>query len=366
MFRRTIVATGLAGVTVMATAAPGAAAERPSLRQLVDRLTAADGAPGALAAAEGARRRTVVTSGLGDVGAGTPVPADGHWRIGSITKPFVATVVLQLAGEDAVALDAPVERYLPGVRGVAGVTVRQLLQHTSGLPDYLAYLTPQRVIEHPLDHHEREDLLAIATAHPRLFPPGKGWSYSNTNYLLASMLIEKTTGRPYGEEIERRVLRPLNLSGTSVPGDAPDLPEPHARGYVRPGPGAPLDLTRLNPSVAAGGGNMVSTADDLNRFLAALVRGRLLKRPQMRAMMTTVPTGRASGDEYGLGLQRTPLPCGGHYWGHDGDMIGFTTVAGATTDGRRATVMANLNPGGTEAQDDDLNAALTTALCEAH
>jgi D-alanyl-D-alanine carboxypeptidase len=108
---------------------------------------------------------------------------------------------------------------------------------------------------------------------------------------------------------------------------------------------------------------MISTGRDLDRFLAALLDGRLLRPEQRRQMMTTVPTGRSSGSRYGLGLQWLPGPCPGGFWGHDGDMLGFSVRTGATRDGRQVTVMANLNPGGTDAQDDDLDAAVTTALC---
>jgi D-alanyl-D-alanine carboxypeptidase len=369
MLRRAIAMIGVVGLAAAGTAAlPAASAsageDHPRLRRLVRQLTERDGAPGALARVQDRHGRTVIRSGVGDVRTGAPVPADGHWRMGSITKPFVATVVLQLVGEGEIELDAPVDRYLPGLVS-RDITVRHLLQHTSGLPDYLEHLPMAKVIEHPFTHYDKRDLLDVALKHPPLFEPGQGWSYSNTNYLIAGMLIEKVTGRPYGKEIERRVLKPLRLRHTYVPGDAPSLPWPHPRGYVRTSPDAPLlDRTLLDPSVAAASGDLVSTASDVNRFFAALVGGELLRPAELREMMTTRPTGGSSGTEYGLGLVRVPLPCGGHAWGHAGDMIGFSARSAATADGRRATVMANVKPGSTDAQDDDLEAALTTAFCE--
>ncbi|REE97051.1 serine hydrolase domain-containing protein [Thermomonospora umbrina] len=338
-----------------------------ALRDVVHRLTAEDGAPGALAEVHDHRRgRTVVTSGVADLETRAPVSPRSHFRIGSLTKPFVATVVLQLVGEGRVALDEPIERHLPGVvrGGNDGreITVRHLLQQTSGLPDVLEHLTPQQIIEDPLRHWEPRELLAVALEHPRLFPPGDRWAYSSTNYLLAGLLIESVTGRPYGEEIRRRVLRPLRLNHTQVPGDTVDLPRPHTRGYVRAG-ARTLDLTRLNPTVAWAGGEMVSTASDVNTFLRALVGGRLLRPAEQRALKTTRPTGRPSGALYGLGLQWNPSRCGG-YWGHGGDMLGFSTRTGATDDGRQVTVMANLNPGATDAQKTHLNEAVPTALCD--
>ncbi|MGW7688765.1 serine hydrolase domain-containing protein [Streptomyces asiaticus] len=355
-----------------ATVAPTTAADHttPRLREILHRLTTVDGVPGALVETRNRRGSAVLTSGVANVKSHAPMRRDSRFRIGSLTKPFVATVVLQLVGEHRVALDAPVERYLPGViRGHGNdgriITVRQLLQHTSGVPDYLAYLTPQEVLEDPLAHHDTRDLVNIALAHPPTFEPGTGWRYSNTDYLLAGLLIERVTGHTYGEEIRRRVIAPLGLRETYVPGDDPAIPGPHPRGYARPGEGAPLrDITAINPSVAGAGGGMISSGTDLNRFLDALVRGKLLRPAQRRQMMTTRPTGNPDGRAYGLGLESRPLPCGGLYWGHGGDIPGYGTVGGATADGRQATVMVNLNPGGTDAQDADMKAAVQTALCD--
>ncbi|MGI5204482.1 serine hydrolase domain-containing protein [Spirillospora sp. CA-108201] len=191
-----------------------------------------------------------------------------------------------------------------------------------------------------------------------------GWGCSSTNYLLAGMIIESVTGHPYGDEIRRRVIRPLGLHDTFVPQDAPGIPGPHPRGYVRPQSDL-VDITRLNPSVAGGG--MISSAADLDRFLAALLQGRLLKPAQLREMLDARPTGRTSGSKYGLGLQWVPVAnsstCKDGFWGHDGDMPGFSVRAGATTHGRQATVMVNLNPGGGPALDEAMKAALPSALC---
>ncbi|MCO5993857.1 serine hydrolase domain-containing protein [Actinoallomurus rhizosphaericola] len=361
--------TGSTTAAARARAAAPAAAPYADVREILQRLTAVDGAPGALAEVSDAHGRTVMTSGAADTGTRAPMAGGSRFRIGSMTKMFVATVVLQLVGEHRVALDAPVERYLPGViRGNGNdgrdITVRQLLQHTSGLPDYLSYLTPQQILNDPLAHHDPRDLVGIALAHPSLFAPGTGWKYSNTNYLLAGMLIENVTGHPYGQEIDRRVSRRLGLRDTSVPGDEPGISGTHPRGYAKPGSSGLVDVTAFNPSVAGASGAMISSGADLDRFLGALVNGRLLRPAELRAMMTTRPTGDSSGRAYGLGLQSRPLPCGGLYWGHDGDIFGFETMGGVTPSGRAVTVMANLDPGGSDAQDADMRTAVTTALCE--
>ncbi|MFH8793715.1 serine hydrolase domain-containing protein [Streptomyces sp. NPDC017941] len=340
------------------------------LRALLHRLTTVDGGPGALLEVRGRRGSAVLTSGVANMRTQAPVHPNSRFRIGSMTKPFLATVVLQLVGERRVVLDAPVERYLPGVvRGHGNdgrkITVRQLLQHTSGLPDVLDHLAPGDIMEDPLAHHDIRDLVDIALAHPPTFEPGTGWRYSNTGYLLLGMVIEKVTGRAYGTEIHRRVIKPLGLRATHVPGDSPHIPGPHPRGYARPGKDAPLvDITAINPTVAGPGGSMISSGTDMNRFLRALVRGRLLHPAQQRELTRTRPTGNPDGRAYGLGLESRPLPCGGRYWGHTGDMLGYETAAGTTADGRRqATVVVNVDPGGTDAQSDDMRAAVRTALC---
>ncbi|WP_306323197.1 MULTISPECIES: serine hydrolase [unclassified Streptomyces] len=372
---------------VVTTAGPAAAAAtgsaaRPSdadhgrgrghdarLQAILGRLTSVDGAPGALLDARDRRGGATLTSGVGDVRSRAEVRPDSRFRIGSMTKMFTATVVLQLVAERRVELDAPVERYLPGVvRGHGndgrGITVRQLLQHTSGLPDFLDHLKPQDVLKDPLAHHDARELVDIALAHPPTFEPGTGWSYSNTGYVLAGMLVEDVTGRDYADEVRRRVIGPLGLRGTSVPGDSPAIPGPHTRGYANPGgDGELIDVTRVNPTIGGAAGGVISTGRDLNRFLGALLGGRLLPPAQLKAMMSPRPTGSADGRAYGLGLERTQLPCGGNYWGHTGDFLGFETASGATLDGRRASVMVNSGPGGSQAQSDDIKSAVETALC---
>lgn len=345
-----------------------AAASDARLRALLHRLTTVDGAPGAFVETRDRRGSAVLTDGVADVERRTPLDPDSRFRIGSMTKTFTATALLLLVEEKRVHLDAPVERYLPGVvRGHGNdgrrITVRQLLQHTSGLPDFLDHFDPRDIVMDPLAHRDPLDLVNIALAHPPESAPGAGWSYSNTGYLLVGMIIERVTGNTYGEEIERRVIEPLGLSETSVPGDDPTIPGPHPRGYVRPGDDAPLlDITAVNPSVGGAAGGMISSGSDVNRFLGALLGGELLHPAQLREMMRTRPTGGSDGRRYGLGLESKPLPRGGRYWGHTGDFLGYETAAGATVDGRQATVMVNLGPGSSDAQSDDIQAVVETAL----
>ncbi|MCE6998772.1 beta-lactamase family protein [Saccharothrix sp. S26] len=272
----------------------------------------------------------------------------GHFRIGSTTKTFVATVVLQLVDEGEVGLDDPVDRYVAGVpRGRNGdrPTVRQVLNHTSGLYDYAheeGYSTNRWRGAARFRTYRPQELLDVAFARPSYFDPGQGWHYSNTNYVVAGMLIERVTGRTYGDEVRSRILRPLGLAHTTVPGRRPGLPHPHARGYALVD-GRLVDATVMNPTLDWAAGEMISTAEDLNRFFDALLGGRLTSAASLDAMRRTVDdTGTIFA--YGLGLQRFDLPCGRSVWGHGGELIGYRTYATRADDGTRATLSYNPLP----------------------
>ncbi|MET9603577.1 serine hydrolase domain-containing protein [Streptomyces sp. NPDC006512] len=325
-----------------------AAARPDTVQQGLDALVHADGLPAALASVKDREGRTrSYTAGVGDVTTGSKVPVDGQVRIGSSTKTFTAVVVLQLVGEGRIGLDATVDTYLPGlVRGDGfdggRITVRQLLQHTSGLPEY-EDLVADDIREHR--YFEPRDILDVAFRRKAVFDAGKGWSYSNTNYVVAGLIVQKVTGRPLAEEVDRRVVRRIGLRHTyfPAPGDM-TFRERHPQGYARDAAGAPLrDVTELDPSVAWAAGQMISTNSDVNRFLAELLAGRLLPPAQLAQMRTTVPIGD-TGAGYGLGIMSRPLSCGGVQWGHGGDIDGYETRGGVTDDGRAATVTVTAIP----------------------
>ncbi|MER5311914.1 serine hydrolase domain-containing protein [Streptomyces sp. NPDC002773] len=311
-----------------------------------------DGQPAALATVQDGHGRTrTYTAGVGDLATGAKVPRDGQVRIGSNTKTFTAVVVLQLVGEGKVALDAPVDTYLPGLvrgkgrgKGIDGrrITVRQLLQHTSGLPEYGEHVGDDELAHR---YFEPRDLVDIALAYPAVFAPGKKWSYSNTNYIVAGLIVQKVTGRPLAEEIDRRIVKRIGLRHTYFPaaGDK-TIREPHPRGYrwLTEG-GKPLDYTEIDPSAAWAAGQMISTNSDLNRFFTALLDGELLPDAQLAQMRTTVPVAD-TGAHYGLGLMSRKLSCGGVYWGHGGDIVGYETRGGATDDGRAANIAVTSIP----------------------
>jgi D-alanyl-D-alanine carboxypeptidase len=345
-----IVACGtLVALLAATTAAPALAVTTNPLQRALDRITVQGGAPGAEAVVTDHGRVTETRSGVGDLTTGKPYPHDAVFRVGSITKTFVATVVLQLVAEGKVKLDEPIERYLPSLVSGNGnegrqITVRNLLQHTSGLYSYTDDLLTADL--ESLRHRGAEpgELLTMALTHPPLFAPGSAWSYSNTNYIVAGMLVEKVTGRSLAGEIARRITRPLGLRDTSLPGRGDErLPAPHPRGYLSLG-GPLTDFTDFDPSIAGAAGALVSTGRDLDAFYTALLGGRLLPAAQLAQMKRTVPVPGEPGTDYGLGLFHRTLPDGTRYWGHGGDILGFATLSGATDGGRGATVSANEDP----------------------
>jgi D-alanyl-D-alanine carboxypeptidase len=346
-----IVACGtLVALLATTTAAPALAVTTNPLQRALDRITVQGGAPGAEAVVTDHGRVTETRSGVGDVTTGKPYPHDAVFRVGSITKTFVATVVLQLVAEGKVNLDEPIERHLPGLitgNGNDGrqITVRNLLQHTSGLYSYTDDLLMTDDLE-SLRHRGGEpgELVALALKHSPLFAPGSAWSYSNTNYIVAGMLVEKVTGHSLAGEITRRITRPLGLRDTSLPGRGDErLPAPHPRGYLSLG-GPLTDFTDFDPSIAGAAGALVSTGRDLDVFYTALLGGRLLPAAQLAQMQRTVPVPDDPGADYGLGLFHRTLPDGTRYWGHGGDIFGFATLAGALDGGRAAAVSANEDP----------------------
>ncbi|WP_431042723.1 serine hydrolase domain-containing protein [Streptomyces sp. P1-3] len=363
------------------------------------RMLTVSRAPGGAVLVRAAGRTRYTAAGASDVGSGRGVRRADHFRGGSLTKTFVATVVLQLAAEDRLGLDDRVRRHLPGVLGgpsaqgrgdddgdgvrmdaghggsghtddghTAGgsadsghtsdgnagderpgsasangahtdsrnITIRQLLNHTSGLFDYTGDRTLARELfgegfaRHRFDTRTPEALVRTALAHPPAFaPPGTGWRYSNTDYVLLGMVIEKVTGHGYADEIRRRIIKPLRLRGTSFPGTRSTLPAPHGRAYTATGGGAPRDVTELNPSSAGAAGEVVSTLDDLTRFYGALLGGEVLGARQLKLMLDTTGTY----DQYGMGLFPIPLACG-ILWGHNGVINGSSALVVSNRTGR--------------------------------
>jgi D-alanyl-D-alanine carboxypeptidase len=321
------------GATAAAAAPQRAPAREPELQRALDRLVAA-GVPGAVALVRDGNRTIRLASGYGNLKAKTPMLTGDRFRVGSVTKTFVATVVLQLVGEGKLRLTDTVERWLPGVvPNGRRITVRLLLNHMSGLFDYggdrkwlaAAYRDPMR------DWTPRQ-IVAVATAHRPHFAPGAGWSYSNTNYVVLGLIVEAATKHALATELRRRIFTPLRLHDTSFP-TKPRIAGRYAHGYFL----RPLeDVSDGSPSVVWAAGALVSTADDLSRFYRALLGGRLLSPELLRQMERTVTP--APGFSYGLGLQKLHGPCG-TFWGHSGGSPGYSVDALNSKDGRRQVVV---------------------------
>jgi D-alanyl-D-alanine carboxypeptidase len=268
-------------------------------------------------------------------------------RVGSITKSFLAATVLQLTGERRLRLDAPIGTYLPGVLPAGpgrDITERMLLNHTSGLGDYTQTLlgSPEAVLATRYRRFTPAELIGTGLALPVTNAPGAAWSYSNTNYIVLGLLIERLTGHRYADEIRRRILRPLGMRDTYFPGDRPEIRGPHSRAYVEWVDGELRDFTESTMSAAWAAGELISTAADLNRFYGALLTGRLLRPHLLAEMRRTVPFDPADpqGGGYGLGLMWVPTPCG-RAWGHDGGTVGHTTISLHGENGRQVTLAEN-------------------------
>ncbi|MFC0599246.1 serine hydrolase domain-containing protein [Streptomyces palmae] len=354
---------------------PPAQAEQRRLQRAVERTLRDAGYVSVSVELRQGRRTWYAQAGEAELGTGRPVPRHTSFRAASVTKTFVATVLLQLAAEGRVSLDDTVDHWLPGLVSGNGndgrrITLRNLLQHTSGLHNY-RYAedvgnTAADFERTRFDHVGPEQLIAGALRHQPDFPPADpadeepDWHYSNSGYVLAGMIIERATGRSWSQEVRDRIVRPLRLTDTYDPGDDASLRAPHAHSYYRfPGSTGWTDTTVLNISRADAAGALVSSARDLDTFFTALLGGRLLPAAQLAEMRRTVSLPEeydqiAPGLRYGLGLMRQPLSCGGFRWGHTGDSDGGTIRTGLTSDGRRSVVVSA--SGGSEDEAETLRA----------
>jgi D-alanyl-D-alanine carboxypeptidase len=304
-----LLAPGLAaarpGERLGRAAGPSPRIGRGELRGLLDQVVAA-GAAGVAARVVDEHSVTQAASGVADQESGRPMRPGLHYRVGSVTKSFVATVVLQLVADGRLSLEDTVERWLPGLLPYGHqVTVRQLLNHTGGVPDFigqpmlLLYTDPQAQFR----AWTPPELVALVADQPPRFPPGTAWAYSNTGYVLAGMIVEAATGGTLDQELRRRIFRPLKLRNTVFPVDRPTLPRPYAGGYGFPlgqEQGPLRNFTFYNPSLAWAAGALVSNLGDVEKFFRALLRGRLLPPSLLAEMKTPVPAGPGFG--YGLGL----------------------------------------------------------------
>jgi D-alanyl-D-alanine carboxypeptidase len=252
--------------------------------------------------------------------------------------------VLELAAEGKLSLDDTIEHWLPGlVPNGAAITLRELLNHTSGLFNYSegAEWTPS-VLADPQRIWLPKELIAVSAAHTPYFTPGTDWHYANTNYVLLGLVIEAATGRSVGDELRDRIFQPLGLGETSFPAgvDASGLVHAYVGDATLPGVHGLWDITPvLNPSWLWAAGALVSNADDVTTFYARLLSGRILRADLVTAMRTVTPPAM----NYGLGLMRFDTPCG-RAFGHEGDFNGYRSAAVSRPNGSRvAVVMVNVD-----------------------
>ena len=324
------------------------AAQKRDLKATIQTLVD-NGYPGALAAKTDKDGNAVgATAGKGNLATGEAPPLDGEVRIASNTKTFVAVLIMKMVEEGKVKLDEPIETYLPGIvkgQGVDGkkITVRQLLQHTSGLPDFgdgqLDYFAIRN------DYVSPRDVLDGVLSRPAQFAPGAKFQYNNANYVVLGLLAERVAKRPIAEQIETKIVKPLGLKHTYMPAPGEKtIRGKHPHGYhTRDGkPGKLEDITEADPSWEWAAGSMISTPSELNKFMQSVFDGSLLSQASISEMKKSVPAPEMGG-EYGLGLIGYKSSCG-VVWGHSGNNPGYYSLSSVGSDGTAATIVTTAEP----------------------
>ena len=335
-------------LTAAASLAFAAPPSQDELQRDADRVVSTSDVPAVIAVVEQDGVRRIVASGLADRKRRRPARTSDRFWVGSVTKSFVATLVMQLVAEGRLGLDDTLARLLPGrVREGRRVRLRNLLNHTSGIADYMrlepfsrATARNRRVVIPP------KRLIAQAVRGPLEFEPGTAVAYSNTNYLLLAEILERRTHKPLARLLRERILGPLGLHATRYESGGRHIGEGELHGYDL-GLTGPRDASLDTLAGPWADGAIVSSAGDLAVFFGALLRGRLVQPRLVAQMETVTPGGRGEG----LGLYRLPSPCGRTYWGHTGGAPGYITFAAGSRDGRRIVVVAvnGVSPTGIEA-----------------
>jgi D-alanyl-D-alanine carboxypeptidase len=289
----------------------------------VNQAMTAAGVPGSIIGIWGPDGTYVRAFGVADKTTRDPMKTDFYSRIGSVTKTFTVTAVLQLADQGKLGLDDPIAEFVDGVPLGDRITLRQLARMQSGLFNYSASPEFQKAMfadpRRPFTPHE---LLDYAFAQPNNFPPGEGFEYCNTNTILLGLVVQKVSGQPLHSYIHDHILGPLGMSDTSFP-TTNAFPDPHAQGYtVQTADGKEATATDWDPSWGWAAGAMISTLDDMRIWAVALATGKLLT-PQMQAqrLQTVGSPGMPPQDGYGLGIFNL-----GGWIGHNGSLPGYQTV----------------------------------------
>ena len=339
----------LALLAVPAQAGTAAAAGLPAPDdaglQAVLHTALSQGAPGAMVRVDDNGTIHRLSEGVADRATGRAITTTDRFRVGSVTKSFSAVVLLQLVDEGKLDLDASVNTYLPGLLPDNRITVRQVMSHRSGLYDYTNDMFAQTVPGFESVRNKvfsYQDLVTLSLKHALTNAPGAAYSYSNTNFVVAGMLIEKLTGHSVATEYRNRIFTPLNLTDTFYVHPDTAIPGTHANGYLTPDEagGALVDSTEQTVSWAQSAGAVISSTQDLDTFFSALMSGQLMSAAQLTQMQQWTTVNSTQG--YGLGLRRRDLSCGISVYGHTGTVQGYYTYAFASKDGKRSvTALAN-------------------------
>ncbi|MFD8212906.1 serine hydrolase domain-containing protein [Streptomyces sp. NPDC059697] len=339
----------LALLAVPAQAGTAAAADLPAPDdaglQAVLHTALSQGAPGAMVRVDDNGTVHRLSEGVADRATGRAITTTDRFRVGSVTKSFSAVVLLQLVDEGKLDLDASVNTYLPGLLPDNRITVREVMSHRSGLYDYTNDMFAQTVPGFESVRNKvfsYQDLVTLSLKHAVTNAPGAAYSYSNTNFVVAGMLIEKLTGHPVATEYQNRIFTPLNLTDTFYVHPDTAIPGTHANGYLTPDEagGALVDSTEQTVSWAQSAGAIISSTQDLDTFFSALMSGQLMSAAQLAQMQQWTTVNSTQG--YGLGLRRRDLSCGISVYGHTGTVQGYYTYAFASKDGKRSvTALAN-------------------------
>ncbi|MCX5087973.1 beta-lactamase family protein [Streptomyces sp. NBC_00365] len=339
----------LALLAVPAQAGTAAAAGLPAPDdaglQAVLHTALSQGAPGAMVRVDDNGTIHRLSEGVADRATGRAITTTDRFRVGSVTKSFSAVVLLQLVDEGKLDLDASVNTYLPGLLPDNRITVRQVMSHRSGLYDYTNDMFAQTVPGFESVRNKvfsYQDLVTLSLKHAVTNAPGAAYSYSNTNFVVAGMLIEKLTGHSVATEYQNRIFTPLNLTDTFYVHPDTAIPGTHANGYLTPDEagGALVDSTEQTVSWAQSAGAVISSTQDLDTFFSALMSGQLMSAAQLTQMQQWTTVNSTQG--YGLGLRRRDLSCGISVYGHTGTVQGYYTYAFASKDGKRSvTALAN-------------------------
>ncbi|MFC0454465.1 serine hydrolase domain-containing protein [Rhodococcus jostii] len=293
------------------------------LDEAIEKTMSMAAIPGAIVGVWGPDGNYVKAFGVADKSSGEPMESDFFHRIGSVTKTFTVTGILQLVDEDKVALDDPISKYIEGVPLGDQITLRELARMQSGLPNYSANEDFQKaLLTDPQTQFTPQQLLGYAFTQPATFPPGQGFEYSNTNTILLGLVVEKVSGMPLPEYVTQKIIQPLKMADTSFP-TTNAFPEPHAQGYTEQTlDGKEATATDWNPSWGWSAGAMISTLDDLRIWAPALATGTLLQpATQAQRLETVNAPGLASDVGYGLGI----FDIAG-WIGHNGSLPGYQTV----------------------------------------